>query len=395
MLTTRPRILYDFPSSGHGGTHLIQDADKKKRLWPLVIVVLGVGYLLVAVRPLGVERGFQPRWVVAVQGESPAEASPPPSREAPSAVAESDLVAFRFKDRFGYLSPDGSVVLSRLYVQDIALGDSPPFSAWAEFQPGKGSSVFSSPSGARLFSLPSPESPFFLGGRLFSIAADDAGISAWSESGKKVWSRDLPSVLTALSAGSQELAVGCLDGNAEVIGPDGQALFSFKPGGSRVSIILGLAISPDGDRLAMVAGLEPQRFLLFERRHGSYKLKRHFDLASDFRRRVALSFSTDGRMLFLEQAGRLDVIRADGGAPASLPLPGQILALHPGTSKGLHLVYCRSGSDGKAMVFSSSGKLVMSADLPEGCELLARREDALYLGSAGRVARLDMVESGR
>jgi hypothetical protein len=94
-------------------------------------------------------------------------------------------------------------------------------------------------------------------------------------------------------------AWGLLDGSIHLVAGDGAADSVAKPASagvsSRFACIYGLALSPDGTRLAALYGLEPQHFVIFERKAKEYRLLHDMKLLRPLRSAQPFAFSADGK----------------------------------------------------------------------------------------------------
>jgi hypothetical protein len=105
--------------------------------------------------------------------------------------------------------------------------------------------------------------------------------------------------------------VGLLDGEVHVLDNGGAEVFSYRTEGSRLRVALAVALGRDEDVFAAVAGVDPQKLILFERHTEGFFPVFQLELDSDYRRPVLLEFLPDGNTLAVEQpAGVLVYHRA-------------------------------------------------------------------------------------
>ena len=129
--------------------------------------------------------------------------------------------------------------------------------------------------------------------------------------GAELWSMDLLAPVTVLDAASGRTFIGMLDGRALILDSNGAILLRYRPGGSRVEAIFGGALSDDGTSLALLSGLDPQRFVLLEERKNGFRPVSHHDTGSDFRRFVPVGFVDNGDRVVYE--GLDSVLAVDTG----------------------------------------------------------------------------------
>jgi hypothetical protein len=294
--------------------------------------------------------------------------------------------------RIGYFRVSGEGILSMEALGDAVAAD---FAFARRSGPGNDQEnpiVFSSPDGRTLFELEGPGYPILGKGRFLVASDDDQALAEYDVSGRLLWRRAFPSIMTALDIGAEALAIGCLDGSVIVLDGQGRELHRSRPGGSRIQAVYGLALSADAERLALVSGIDPQRFQVLERKRGLYKVIFHAALESDFRRAVLVEFSAGGRDVFFEQAGGLGVYELKRSRVRVIPVLGRIQAM--GADQ----------SDGPIAFLTDSGRgLVLSLHEPAGVPRLAsvfsaetgglKQDGQRVIVSVGHlIARLDARE---
>ncbi|MCE1195693.1 hypothetical protein LWX53_04285 [bacterium] len=138
-------------------------------------------------------------------------------------------------------------------------------------------------------------------GRYFIARGDLQGVSEVDRSGKQLWVAEFPSPVTVVDITEKLSAWGLLDGSIHLVDSDGTMNSAVKPASkgvsSRFACAYGLALSPDGSRLAVLFGLEPQHFAVFERRGKDYRLSYDMKLVRPLRGGQPFAFSADGRSI--------------------------------------------------------------------------------------------------
>ena len=146
-----------------------------------------------------------------------------------------------------------------------------------------------------------PEGAWAVKGRFFIPRGDLQGVQEIDRSGKRLWSAEFPSAVTAADITETISAWGLLDGSIHLVGGDGVARLVVKPASagavSRFACIYGLALSPDGTSMAALFGLEPQHFTVFEQEGNGYRLAYDRKLFQPLRSGQPLAFSADGKSI--------------------------------------------------------------------------------------------------
>jgi hypothetical protein len=161
----------------------------------------------------------------------------------------------------------------------------------------------------RATALPS-EGIFEEAGRSFRIRPDQQGISERDEKdlGFK-WEREFGSIVTAAAVSQNLSAWGLLDGRVFLLDRDGSIVRVIDPKlegvDSSYPCIYALALSDQGEALAVLFGILPQQVLVYERSSGFYSLSYSKPLMKDLRSTQSATFSRDGKSLLIKTADGL------------------------------------------------------------------------------------------
>ena len=143
-----------------------------------------------------------------------------------------------------------------------------------------------------------PEGAWESEGRYFIARGDTQGVSEIDRSGKQLWVAEFPSPVTAVDINGKLSAWGLLDGSIHIVDGGGAVNSVIKPASkgvsSRFACLYGLALSPDGNRLAALFGLEPQHFAVFYRKGKEFRLSYDMKLVRPLRGGQPFAFSADG-----------------------------------------------------------------------------------------------------
>jgi len=360
------------------------EPEKKSHTWLIFAALAAIVYFFVAARPLGKELTFSPKWTADV-GSPAAPASGSAARP------------FSLAGRYGYFSADGKLLSSATAADRVAVSSG----LFAEYGSAGDPIAFHRDDGKDAFTLKDPGLPAFVSGRLFLFSKDGTGISGYSASGARQWSRDSSSVLTCFAANGSDAVLGGLDGRLVVVSPDGSLAFDYSPGGSRLQVILGCAISEDSSMIALVCGIDKQRFILLERRNDGYRVAYHSYLKSDFRRRVFVEFSEDGRYAIYEKEGGLAVLDVSSRKTSGIAVSGVVREVRESASGDFFLVLSDDGSAAgsgsrasaaraRLKVIRAPDTQVMEAAFSATGFFLDRSGDSIFVGGDDRIVSIEM-----
>jgi hypothetical protein len=178
--------------------------------------------------------------------------------------------------------------------------------------------------------------------------------------------------------------VGLLNGEAVLLGRNGSLVFSFEPGGSDYAVILGCAVSRNGSRLALVSGIDAQRFLLlerFENNANDYRVVYNEFLDSGYRRPVHVSFIEDDRWVVFERTGGLCFYEIGSRLTRQVKLGGDIVDIDDSGGQGIVFVVTAPAPGEKELVgIRVPERLVVRAPFKTEETFLRRSGSQLFIG---------------
>jgi hypothetical protein len=362
----------------------------KKRLAAAGVVAAGLVYFLVCASPLQKELILVPVWTRSV---SQAPAAPTSKKGlvlqgAASGAASSAPIPFRLGDRFGYFTPDGSL----LFAAPLSYGVAMASDAFAPYERLSEGFTIESPEGASLVHVSSVGYPFFAAGRRFVMGPDQATVSELTKGGATAWTYKFTSIVTAFDACPSIAVFGLMDGSIVGIDGSGSAALSFAPGGSKLSGVYGVAASPDGLLVAAITGLDKQRLVIMERRSAAYRVAYHRYLESDYRRPVYIAFTADGRRLEYESPSGVSVYDRATRSETIVSVPASS-RLGLTTRNGELVVFLSGSGEGKRLVCTAlPDRRVVDVSFRAKLAFAETRGDSLFLGFDDDIVRMDLQE---
>ncbi|GAB6393277.1 MAG: hypothetical protein MdMp014T_2650 [Treponematales bacterium] len=339
--------------------------------------VLTLAVLVFSAAPLPQELTLTPRWLAVVGSGEPA-------------AAEGAALSFELGGRYGFFGEDGRFVFTAARAQRY-LSLSENYGAEYEAAPDR-LRVFN-PAGETAMEIENPGGyPFFMDGSVFIIGSGQDALTRLDGGGKALWTYAFSAPLTCAAAAAGFVLAGGLDGAVELIGPDGKpAVLPFAPGGSRLPVILGCALSQDGSRAAIVSGIDKQRFLFLARSGNTLNVAYHEFLSGGFRRPVRVVFTENGGRVVYEREGGVGLFDASSGVSAFIPLEGDIIALDEDGSEGAVFVLLAGEGNEKtlAVVRGPDDEVIRSRFHSEDA-FLGRRLSRVYVGGGSAIVSFEM-----
>jgi hypothetical protein len=375
------------------GTSRVASSVRKKRPVRVLFAALLfiVFYFILFPYPLGHELVVRPRWAIPV----------PTAPGAAQDGTRGTPAPFQLGDFFGYVKGDGTVLYAGATPYRVALSAS----GFVTYTRLGTDWILQDPSGRRVTTFSGNGYPFLgpEGSRLFNVKSDLSGIIELDHGGAVLWERDFPTMMTTASLRGDLLFVGLLNGSLELLDGRGRPVFELSPGGSRIPVVVGDAVAPDGSLLAAVTGIGPQYLTVLRRqvpaagqesakkaRSTSYSPIAVLGLPSEFRREIRISFSPDSRFLVLEGTSGPGFFDPAAGSLRWLRLRGTLAGTAwPGGGR-LAALACRDGGQAELAIEPPSGVVVYREQFPAHELSLATIDGQLLLGWDGQLLRVDV-----
>ncbi|GHV71053.1 hypothetical protein AGMMS49928_21240 [Spirochaetia bacterium] len=362
-------------------------AKERKNYWLILGLIIFVLYTFAAARPIPPETILVPRWLSSLESNYPMMVGPENSAE--TFDRSTDAQPFRLGNRFGYIDHQGRFIINRENKENLSLSEN----YWAEFGAIPESLDIRSPFDETILTVDKRRGyPFFRDGRVFLIGSEQNSVTALDREGDELWTYDFSSPLTTVAGAAGFLVAGSLDGRIEMLDEKGKLVFPpFEPGGSRLQAIYGCALSADASRIAIVSGIDDQRFLFLERSGESYRVVHHEFLGDGFRRPVHIAFiDNDNRVVFEKQNG-LGIYDINSRTAISLPLNGEIRGFDGSGNDGFFFVVTAPSKNEKRLVaIRLPGTVIMEAPFKSSAAFLGRRGRQLYVGGGTTLASFEL-----
>jgi hypothetical protein len=359
-------------------------------MWFITGVVFFAVYFFIAARPIPLETVLIPCWLNDIESAAPVSLSGSPVRD--SVAAQPDRrIPFSLGGQFGYISRDGFFSVNQVKKANISLSAE----HWAEYEAEPDRITVYDSDGETFTLIENPRGyPFFLDGRTFLISSEQNVISEIDRSGAVSWAYEFPAPLTCVDAAAGLVLAGSLDGVIGLLDGGGRQVFTFEPGGSRYAVILGCAMSRDGSRLAIISGIDDQRFLILERfgaNASDYKVVYHEFLDDGFRRPVHITFVENDRWVVFERDGGLGFYEINARQAGKVALKGEISAIDQSGGQGMVFVIISRFGDTKELVgIRLPGRIIIESPFRSEEVFLGRIDSRLIVGGGQTLVSFDL-----
>jgi len=302
-------------------------AQKKRRTKVIIVFVIFIVYFFIAARPVPRETILAQKWISSLNSMHI------PAENEPIRLSE-QLVPFTLGAHFGYVNLFGQFELNRIMADNVYLDRN----MWAEYGAQPASIVVNNISENTQITVENAWGyPVLLDNRVFILGSEQNSLSEIGNDGNVLWTYEFGAPITCIDVAAGLVVTGSLDGAVEVFNSSGERIYYFEPDGSRYSVILGCAISRNGSRIAVISGIDQQRFLLLERlgsSGGEYRVVHHEFLETGFRRPVHVLFVDEDRRIIFEREGGIGSFNIRSRRGIYIPLDGEIVAIDNSGDQG-------------------------------------------------------------
>jgi hypothetical protein len=362
----------------------------QKKIWFFVGVALFAAYFFIAARPIPLETVLIPCWLNSIESAEPVSLGGGSVRDS-GALPADRRIPFNLGGQFGYISRNGFFSVNQVKKANVSLSPE----RWAEYEAEPERIVVCDSNGETLTLIENPRGyPFFLDDRTFLISSEQNVISEIDRSGAVSWTYEFSAPLTCVDAAAGLVLAGSLDGVIGLLDGKGRQVFTFDPGGSRYSVILGCAMSRDGSRLAIVSGINEQRFLVLERfgaNASDYKVVYHEFLNDGFRRPVHVTFIENDRWVVFERDGGLGFYEISTRQVGNVALNGEISAIDQSGGQGmLFVIISRIGGTKELIGIRLPGRIIIESPFRSEEVFLGRIDSRLIVGGGQTLVSFDL-----
>jgi hypothetical protein len=370
-------------------------AKGKQRYFYFLGFPVFIVYVFIAAQPIPRETILVARWLSSLESNYPITVN---SGDGAGDLPAQGFLPFKLGNRFGYVGENGHFIINNIKKERTRISISDE--NWAEYEALPASiQVFDSRNNPVL-TIENPTGyPVFMDNTIYIVGNEQNSLTALDSGGEALWTYDFPAPLTCIDGAAGYVLAGTLDGTVELLNSSGRPVFpAFEPGGSRRLAIYGCAISKDASRLAVISGIDDQRFLLLERSGDTYKVVYHEFLSDGFRGEVYVSFIENDSRIAFEREGGLGLYDIASRTSIFLPLEGEIAALdNTGGSGYLFVISSVDGGPGlkrhkRFVAIRLPGTIVINAPFRSENAFLGRRGDRIYLGGDSTLASFELGE---
>jgi hypothetical protein len=336
-------------------------------LWFAALII----FALVSAEPIPQEDIFTLQWIASL------ESSYPHSASYFAGVKAEKLIPVETENRFAYVDTEGAFSVIQTKQVNVSLSED----RWTSYKNVPGDVDIFSPLNEKILTLKNISGyPFFLNKRMFIVSYEQNTITELGDDGSIIWSYDFASPLTCVDASDSYFAAGLIDGSINLIDKTGKCIFYFEPGGSRIPVVTGIAISKDGNKIAAISGIDNQRFLLLEYVQDSYRVAYHEFLEKGFRENVPVYFMNNEKYIVFNRESSLGVYDIEKRKSSKIYLDGKLLFFKDGKDNMLFVITEKNETNKLLYVINYPDNIILNAPFAADTSFIDYNKDILIIG---------------
>lgn len=358
-----------------------QSPKKRGRIAFILLPV--ILYLFIFSPSIVPELYFKPVWAVNVE-----EADVSVGSDSSMAISKETetLIPFKRGKIFGYTSPEGDIKYRDVSLYGTLMSDG----GFINYSNVSENLVVRKADGGIQSSIQTAGYPVYLErDRVVVLDTSRTSLKVLDITGVAKWKRDFPILITGIAGNGSLLFVGRADGFADLLDAEGELVYQWVTEGTRIPVVYACAVSKSGDYIAVIAGIDPQKMVLLQKKEDTYRPIATETLESSFRRSMNLQFSADEKYLFFEDLNVLKSYGIESRASFSLSAGTRSLDLEADLRTGLFYHLYAVPGHRVFQVFDSSGYIFTQILSSENSTINAQ-PGTLYLGEGNTFMRMDI-----
>ncbi len=327
-------------------------------------------YILCAIHPLGTEYHFKPEWKIDVT-------NPSVSSDVPEDVAR---LPFKLGQTLGYFTPDGKVTNFVTFPLKASVSSS----FYTCYSTNNTEAKYYTPDGELAGTVSIPGFPMIDDDRIFVFLPGGSSFIACDGEGKKNWEYGGTVPITAFDSSKEGVVIGFADGNICEFNRSGHLLQRFAPGGSDLPVILGAAVSSNGEYIATVSGQNKQRFVLAKKDGAQTKITAHQFLDSTETTQKLVKFSADDSTVYFSSQNDLGIADVKSGKIAHLKIDGHAISMQE-TSNTVFIL-TKKDSEYRVYAVEKFAVLTGSFSFKAQYAFILTHDERLYVGKDSTIS---------
>lgn len=336
-------------------------------------IIFCILYIFLAVKPLGHEYQFVPKWKIDVTNPTLSENT-----------ENKKLIHFRLGQSLGYFTEDGKTINFTTFPQKASISDY----AYTFYNINNESAKVFNPDGTEKTTLLMSGFPMINEDRFFNFLPGGSAFSMLNDDGSTRWEYSGAIPITAFASSKNSVVVGFADGNICQFDTKGNLIQRFSPGGSEIPVILGVAVSSDGEYIASVCGQNKQRFVLAKKEPSQTRIVAHEFLDSKSAQQMLVKFSNDNSTVFFNSGDKIGIADVKSGKIKHIKVQGQAISIQE--AEQCAFVLTKNGKNYAVYAIEPFATLIGSFKFNADSAFIQTYKNMLFIGKNSTISCVEM-----
>ncbi len=156
--------------------------------------------------------------------------------------------------------------------------------------------------------FPGSRNAFIVNNAIYQFSNESHSLYRYNKRGKLEWRSDLLPYISSLDNNGQgDTLLSYVNGHVILLDRQGHMKNQYVSSGSRVNSVYGVALSQDSQNIALIAGLDRQRFVFLNKQQGTYLFQYAQELPNQLRHSQWLRFSKYDSYVFYNNSEGISV----------------------------------------------------------------------------------------
>ena len=226
------------------------------------------------------------------------------------------------------------------------------------------------------------------------LTTDLTGLKVLNSAGEETFNEEFSSLITSLKFNDSMILIGLLDGETFLKDINGRTIFYLKTekNKSNIPVTVGVALSGDNSRIAVLHDLHPQKLSIAEKGKSGYKIVHVINTETNYNREVMINFSYDGKYLICPKGKGVLLIDTDTWEMEFLSLEAEMTDMAVSNTDNLFSFISQNRNNGNyyfKVVFPLK-KTVYQKQFYQKIQFIKIVENHIFLGLDNAIIRLDL-----
>lgn len=330
-------------------------------------------YVVFAAKPLEEEFQFIPEWKIDV-------ANPTVQKTA----GNESTHFFRLAQSLGYFTDDGKVTNFVSFPFKATVSEN----IYAVYSANSSACDFYSKDGQKTGTINEYGFPMFDEDRIFVFFPGGSSVGRMDSEGKKIWEYESTSPITAFDSSKAGCVLGFADGRLIQFSDDGNILRQFSPGGSEFQVISGAAVSPCGQFIASVSGMNKERFVLAKQEDAHSKIVFHEFTEKSRPYQKLVKFSGDGKKVYYDFDGTLGIVDTETTKSQHIKIKGRSISLKE--SERCVFLLTKQADEYTVYIIEKNSELVGSFSFKAKAAFIQTDSENLFVGKDSTISKINI-----